>query len=344
MPGDETMGEMDREAWTYCEKMLPLVSRTFALNIRQLTGTLYRAVLIGYLLFRMADTVEDSPHLSEAAKIWGLRRFAEIFQENLLSPHKYEALVQPVLAVVDSSTPEGDLLRNGFQVVTCYLALPEIYRDKIGTAIQESARGMARYQERRQKEGGEIFQIEDWNDLTRYCYYVAGVVGRMLTNLFCLETGLVSRREVLARNAIHFGLALQMTNITKDYPSDVARGWCYLPKTLTMQLGVTPRGILEDTIRKRPEVTRLMIKRIRPHLEGACQYITEIPLVLRSIRMFCIIPFILACHTLAYLRETQNPKLSRAYVSRLLERSEDISRSNARLREEYHKALSVMLR
>jgi farnesyl-diphosphate farnesyltransferase len=53
------------EAWAYCKKMLPLVSRTFALNIGHLNGVLHRAVLIGYLLFRIADTIEDSIDLTQ---------------------------------------------------------------------------------------------------------------------------------------------------------------------------------------------------------------------------------------------------------------------------------------
>ena len=47
-----------------CYALLPKVSRTFALNIRILPGELRRAVTTAYLLFRLADTIEDAPGVS----------------------------------------------------------------------------------------------------------------------------------------------------------------------------------------------------------------------------------------------------------------------------------------
>ena len=52
-----------RHAEQYCERALPRVSRTFALNIRILPQPLRAVVRQAYLLCRIADTVEDSPHL-----------------------------------------------------------------------------------------------------------------------------------------------------------------------------------------------------------------------------------------------------------------------------------------
>src|SRR2546425_12639205 len=44
----------------YCRAVLPRVSRTFALSIRLLGGSLGEAVRTGYLLCRSADALEDS--------------------------------------------------------------------------------------------------------------------------------------------------------------------------------------------------------------------------------------------------------------------------------------------
>ena len=56
----------------YAEKfgrvVLPEVSRTFAISIRFLPGTLGRAVLTAYLLCRIADTIEDDGHASPDRK------------------------------------------------------------------------------------------------------------------------------------------------------------------------------------------------------------------------------------------------------------------------------------
>lgn len=331
--------QSDPDAWAYCEKMLPLVSRTFALNIQRLTGTLYQAVLIGYLLFRMADTLEDTTTLSEAEKVAGLRAFAGFF-DRTFHPEALDAMVRLIREKVDVSKPEGELLARGDQVLGCYLTLPEDYREIIGKALKESALGMARFQERKRLEDGGIYQLRDWNELTLYCYYVAGVVGKMLTDLFCLDERVRPRRSTLTHDQIHFGLALQMTNIAKDYPEDLDRGWCYLPRPLTTAVGVTPEDLLKNPTLKRPEITKIMIKKTLPHLRGAYRYIREIPTGARPIRLFCLIPFVLAYHTLENLYRSQNPKLSRKQVRELLARSETFCTSNERLEEDFRAVLS----
>ena len=57
-----------KEDWEYCHKILPKVSRTFALNIAQLEGDTFKTVLLGYLLFRIADTLEDTVYQDEKEK------------------------------------------------------------------------------------------------------------------------------------------------------------------------------------------------------------------------------------------------------------------------------------
>ena len=53
--------------WEYCQKTLPKVSRTFALNISVLTGELHRSVLTAYLFCRIIDTIEDAAQLGTFA-------------------------------------------------------------------------------------------------------------------------------------------------------------------------------------------------------------------------------------------------------------------------------------
>ena len=332
------MSHLNPNAWEYCEKMLPLVSRTFALNIQRLTGTLYQAVLIGYLLFRMADTLEDSPALSEEEKIAGLTSFAQFF-DGKPSQKSFFPIVPSMIKKIDPTSPEGDLVAHGDLVLICYTALPATYREIIGQALKESSLGMSRYQTRKKALSSKILQLKDWNDLTLYCYYVAGVVGKMLTKLFCLNKQLTPLYEALAREQIHFGIALQMTNIAKDYPGDLTRGWCYLPKTLTDSVGVTPGDLLANPFLKRPEITRRMIEKTLPHLDGAYHYIARIPSHLTTIRMFCIIPFVLAYHTLDFLRQTQTSKLSRERVQQVLKLSKTFSLSNNALKTDYEQTL-----
>src|SRR6516165_4673675 len=60
----------------YQNRILPHVSRTFALTIPQLPPGLAGAVTSAYLLCRIADTIEDEPALSAAESEHYLQRFA----------------------------------------------------------------------------------------------------------------------------------------------------------------------------------------------------------------------------------------------------------------------------
>ena len=67
MSGEFYFAQMDD--WTYCVQTLPKVSRTFALNISVLRGTLHRSILTAYLFCRIVDTVEDAAKLNPKIKI-----------------------------------------------------------------------------------------------------------------------------------------------------------------------------------------------------------------------------------------------------------------------------------
>jgi farnesyl-diphosphate farnesyltransferase len=322
--------------------MLPRVSRTFALNIARLKGPLYLAVLIGYLLFRMADTLEDHPALSEEEKVRALEGFSQLFHQS--DPAKiFAAHIDVFKRKMSCKMSEEDLIIHGDRVFSCLSSLPESYRGIIGRALAESAQGMAEYQLRKKNFPQKIFQLEDENDLTRYCYYVAGVVGKMLTELFCREEGLGKLHSILVRHQIHFGIALQMTNIIKDYPRDMERGWCYLPKTLTNRLHLSLEQLTSNPVSSRAAVNAAMVPRIIPHLDGAYRYIAELPISSKDIRMFCIIPFVLAYHTLAHLRLTLEDKLPRKQVHHLLKESETFCQSNAALKADYEAVLRNLI-
>ena len=53
----------------YQERVLPLVSRSFALTIPQLPAELRIPVANAYLLCRIADTIEDESALSSATRL-----------------------------------------------------------------------------------------------------------------------------------------------------------------------------------------------------------------------------------------------------------------------------------
>ncbi len=87
--------------------------------------------------------------------------------------------------------------------------------------------------------GDVIFQTDA--QLLRYCYRVAGTVGLMM----CAVLG-VDDRDALP-HAIDLGVAMQITNISRDVLEDAGRGRVYLPAERLRAQGVEPEDLLAGT-------------------------------------------------------------------------------------------------
>lgn len=81
-------------------------------------------------------------------------------------------------------------------------------------------------------------RYENWQQLRKYCWHAAGVVGELSASIFGY-----SKPETLVY-AQNLGLAFQMTNIIRDVGDDARRGRIYLPRDEMMQHGVTDAEIL----------------------------------------------------------------------------------------------------
>ena len=68
---------------------------------------------------------------------------------------------------------------------------------------------------------GEVYS--DWNHLELYCYRVAGVVGVMMSQILGLKD------ERALEQAVSLGIAMQLTNISRDVLEDAELGRVYLP-------------------------------------------------------------------------------------------------------------------
>ena len=79
-------------------------------------------------------------------------------------------------------------------------------------------------------------RIETFDELYRYCYQVASVVGLTTIHIFGFDT-----RSALPL-AEKCGVAFQLTNILRDMREDAERGRVYLPAEDLARFGVTPRG------------------------------------------------------------------------------------------------------
>ena len=89
--------------------------------------------------------------------------------------------------------------------------------------------------------------IETLEELDHYTYLVAGCVGPFWTALHVAHRPRLSDwalRE-MSEQGVSFGKALQLTNVLRDVPGDLAHGRCYLPARELAALGLGPRDLLE---------------------------------------------------------------------------------------------------
>jgi len=75
-------------------------------------------------------------------------------------------------------------------------------------------------------------QPNDLGQLLKYCYRVAGVVGLMVCDVLDIHD------SKLRYFAIDFGIAMQLTNISRDIKEDAQIGRIYLPKNETASLAI----------------------------------------------------------------------------------------------------------
>lgn len=84
----------------------------------------------------------------------------------------------------------------------------------------------------------DIKRYENFEDLEKYCYRVASVVGLLSIEIFGYKN------PACRDYAIHLGKALQLTNILRDVKSDAERGRIYLPSSELARFNVSPEEIL----------------------------------------------------------------------------------------------------
>lgn len=99
---------------------------------------------------------------------------------------------------------------------------------------------------------GFALDAEDWSprtedDLLRYCYHVAGVVGCMMA----VVMGIDPQDEETLDRACDLGLAFQLANIARDISEDDAVGRCYLPVDWLVEADIQPGEHMRPHFRSR---------------------------------------------------------------------------------------------
>lgn len=267
----------------YQKHILQGVSRTFALTIPQLPPALCKIVSNGYLLCRIADTIEDEPALTPIQKNYFSQQFIQVVAEQL-EPEIFSQALFPLLSD-RTLAAEKDLIFNSPRVIRLTHSFTSPQRAALHRCVRIMAEGMAYFQQNNTLEG-----LKNLPEMDRYCYYVAGVVGEMLTDLFCDYSPLIAQQKAsLQALAVSFGQGLQMTNILKDIWEDRQRGACWLPREVFARQGFDLNNLSPHHYD--PAFGRGLVELIgvtHTHLHNALRYVLLIPPHETGIRRFCL--------------------------------------------------------
>ncbi|MGF1483591.1 MAG: phytoene/squalene synthase family protein [Opitutales bacterium] len=285
--------------------MLKGVSRTFAITIPELPGALRDAVGNGYLLCRILDTIEDEPALNAFEKRALLERFHRVVAgQEPAAP--FGAALGPGLST-HTIAAEHTLIAEIERVIAITHALETTQRTALERCVRVMASGMAGFQEAAERNEDGVPTLEAMN---RYCYFVAGVVGEMLTDLFCAwDAEAAARGAKLRELAPSFGQGLQMTNILKDVWEDRDRSACWMPREVFgLAEGERFHSLRETDLPRLEKGLEVLLGHAHGHLRNALEYTLTIPRSQPGIRRFCLRALGMALLTLRRIHA--NPSFS----------------------------------
>lgn len=198
------------------EELLVRTSRTFAIAVPLLPDGLRAEVGLSYLLFRVADTLEDAELWSPGRRAQALADYAALLNRE---PCAFDWLTDPPTTNVDYL----ELLERVNEVTAALALVTPKKREIITHHVVRTARGMREWTMR----GHNVRTLED---LRQYCYVVAGIVGELLTHLFEHP-----KEDALLALAPAFGEGLQLVNVVKDRKVDASAGRHLLPESVPIR-------------------------------------------------------------------------------------------------------------
>ncbi|MEI3606976.1 phytoene/squalene synthase family protein [Pseudogracilibacillus sp. SE30717A] len=256
--------------------VLKETSRTFYIPITLLKRELRLTVGSAYLCMRAIDEIEDHETMDAEIKESLLKKTQELLlADGPFDQTAFLGAIEPYQLELPEVT-----IRLADWLKVC----PDGIVKKVKSATAEMAGGMAEWV-------NKDWVIKTKEDLDNYTYYVAGLVGVMLSDIWKWYDGTETDHDL----AIGFGRGLQAVNILRNQHEDYAeRGVRFIPD------GWTRADVFEYA---------------HENLRLGDEYLKDIKT--RTITLFCKIPLELAKRTLKTM-EDGNEKMTRQEVEEVV--------------------------
>jgi phytoene synthase len=196
------------EAYAVCRTIAQREAKNFYYSFRVLPEQKRNAMCAVYAFMRRADDISDDESTPISKRREVMSQWLEIWREARQSGVSND----PVFLALNDTQKR--------------FAIPD-------ALLEDLVRGTTMDLEPRAQAENELQTFATFDELYRYCYLVASVVGLVCIRIFGYTD---SRAEKLAEET---GVAFQLTNILRDVKEDVERGRIYLPLDLLHDFGVS---------------------------------------------------------------------------------------------------------
>jgi len=309
-------------------------------------------ICLGYLLCRVADTVEDAGHIPPGTQQSLLETYRDaVDPDEQTNIADFRSAVDEWLPAPSERSDDWAVVAESPTIVATFEQFPPEVRSAIVPPVVEMVDGMAMFVDRHAHRGG--LRIDDRDELEQYCYYAAGTVGTLITNLLTRGDVDDDRVSRLRDTAEEFGLLLQLVNVSKDvYDDYTEENNVYLPAEWLAAEGVDQESVVDPAHRdSAARVVGRTAEYARSFLDDAQTYLESMPLTHGNTMEAWTVPYLLAVGTLRELRSRPEDaltdagvKISRQEVFAVMAVASDVSRESlAELRETiartpYHRA------
>lgn len=309
------------------DHILARVSRSFYLSLVVLPRAVRAQLSAAYLLARAADTIADTRLVRAAGRLELLESFRAALAASFSEARFLQRLTRELDGAVSNPAERLLLERLG----ECLRALAGFEAGDhartlqvLATLIDGMEHDLRRFPE------GRLEALETLEELDQHCYRAAGCVGEFWTRMMAAHLPPVrrlTRPDLLARG-VRLGKALQLVNVLRDAPADLAQGRCYLPRALLSVHGLRPEVLLASggMIRATPVLEQLCGLALA-HVDAAWPYVLAIPASQPRLRLAAVWPLWIGLATLGRLRSAGSRppadpvKISRADVYRIVAES-----------------------
>lgn len=280
-------------------ELLKSVSRSFYLSIRILPRRLRDAVGLAYLLARTTDTIADTTHVSAEQRAEALRRLASVIQGEA-DPDLVTDL-RTSFAPQQTNEAECKLIEGLSTILQRLELLNAADRGDIRELLTRITHGQTL----------DITRpiLATAAELNEYSYLVAGCVGEFWTHVcfrYIDNFATLSENEMIALGT-DYGRGLQLTNILRDLPADLAAGRCYFPQSELEECGISTARSPQEWNRFAPIYYR-WLEEAQRGLDSGMQYVRAINHF--RVRAATALPALIGARTLALLRAANEKVLS----------------------------------